>query len=622
MMDSTQKRDFPFKSVLSLHLLIRYWETAIRSGKVPFGEPLLEHIQAAPELRAPIVDASVLEKHKELISFLMSAVIAPAQTDKELTAATIPFQFKSFFETHAFQKNLTLEQIKSSAIINIPGNDMAVGKTIQACLLILQQFYHVKINFDKPILFTIRNPQNGLDKVYKIEIGRQFFEIVCKREPRAIDPRIIKFLTEKVYDVDLWLQYIRPEDFEFHGFMILRMVDVTEQEMVSSIKYDLLEKDAVSKTESFISIQHKLRSIFGMPDIRLGLAYFDPDNNIILRTEQNRDCWRSLAESDRSESNCENFRGSVYERSWMEKRYITVEDLESYPYKSVVEENLLSNGIKNILLAPLIDEGETIGMLELATTTPGELNPVTANKVESVLPMFTAAVKRVKEEMTTEIRAIIQEECTNIHPVVQWRFMEAGSSVLEKRRRGEPATFGEIAFKEVYPLFGMTDIRNSSIERTAAIREDLMQNLQMAKALVETVNVRRKLPVLDETLFKIDGLLQKIGAGLASGDETSALEFLKREINPLLEHFNSEEEFGGHIQEYREHLDPVFGVVYNKRRDFENSLGMINSMISAYLNEAQVDAQEMFPHYFEKNQTDGIEYTIYLGSSLTKNKDF
>ncbi|MEX2234997.1 MAG: hypothetical protein WD824_22735 [Cyclobacteriaceae bacterium] len=49
---------------------------------------------------------------------------------------------------------------------------------------------------------------------------------------------------------------------------------------------------------------------------------------------------------------------------------------------------------------------------------------------------------------------------------------------------------------------------------------------------------------------------------------------------------------------------------------------MINNMISACLNEAQIAAQEMFPHYFEKYQTDGIEYTIYLGSSLTKNKHF
>lgn len=622
MIDNVLIKGFPFRSVLSLHLLIEYWETAIRSGSVPFGEPLLEYIHKAPELKDPVTDMAVLGRHQELINFLMSAAIAPAQTDKELTVATIPFHFVSFFETKAFQKHLNLEQIRQSAIINIPGHDMVIGKTIQACLMILQQFYHVKVNFDKPILFTIRNPATGLDKVYRIEIGRQFCEIVPNREPRPIDPRIIKFLTEKVYDVDLWLQYIRPEDFEFRGFMILRMVDVTEQEMVSSIKYDLLEKDAVSRTETFVAIQHKLRSIFGMPDIRLGLAYFDQDNNIILRTEKDRDCWKSLAEHKESKQSCGDYTGSVYERSWMEKRYITVEDLQTYPYKSVVEDALLANGIKNILLAPLIDEGETIGMLELATTTPGELNPVTANKVESVLPMFTAAVKRVKEEMITEVRAIIQEECTNIHPVVQWRFIEAGSKVLEKRKRGEPATFEEITFKEVYPLFGMADIRNSSLERTAAIRKDLLHNLKMAKTLVERINRTRNLPLLEESLFKIAAQYQKIYARLDSGDENVVVEFLKREVNPLLNLFEAETEFSQDIRNYRGHLDPVFGVVYKKRKDFENSLSMINNMISTYLNEAEADAQEMFPHYFEKYQTDGIEYTIYIGDSLTKKKNF
>src|SRR5687768_7644238 len=76
------------------------------------------------------------------------------------------------------------------------------------------------------------------------------------------------------------------------------------------------------------------------------------------------------------------------------------------------------------------------------------------------------------------------------------------------------------------------------------------------------------------------------------------------------------------IKEYRSHLDPVFGVVYDKRRDFESTLSMINNMISNYLVEAQVAAQEMFPHYFEKYQTDGIEYTIYLGSGLTRDRKF
>ena len=623
MTDST-KRNFPFRSVLSFKRLVEYWESAIRSGKIPFGDSLLEHIQRVPELKEPVTDPSLLDRHRNLINHLMTAVIAPAQTDKELAAATVPFQFASFFETQAFQKSLNLGEIRNSAIVNIPGGDIAVGKTIQACLMILQQFYNVRINFDKPILFTIPNQATGLARVYKIDIGRQFFEIIARRELPNIDPRIIKFLTEKVYDTDLWLQYIRPDDFEFHGFMILRMVDVTEGEMVSSIKYDLLEKNAVGRKETFNAIQQKLRSIFGMPDIRLGLAYFGSDNNLILSNAHDNDCWRSLAESENCKNNCDNYHGSVYERSWMEKRYITVEDLEAYPFKSPVEDALLANNIKSILLAPLIDEGEIIGMLELATPNAGELNPITANKVESVLPMFTAAVKRVKEEMTTEVRAIIQEECTNIHPVVQWRFLEAGNRLLEKRRRGEPAAFEEITFKDVYPLFGMADIRNSSLARSVAIQNDLAQNLQLVRSLLQKFQENRQLPLIDETLFKIEGQLEKISFGLASGDESSILEFLKREVNPLLLYFEDdfEDEFGKEIRKYREQLDPVFGVVYNKRRDFETSLAMINNMINTYLNEAQVTAQQMFPHYFEKYQTDGIEYTIYLGSSLVKDRQF
>ena len=619
MADSLPKTVFPFRSELSLKLLIEYWEKRILSGTVPFGAPLLEHIRRVPELKETILDRSLLDKHGELISFLMSAVIAPSQTDKELAAATVPFHFDSIFETQAFRKTIDLASVGASAVVNIPGRDLIVGKTIQACLMILQQFYNVRINFDKPILFTIPSKTTGLDKVYKIDIERQFFEIVSKRELRPIDPRIVKFLTEKVYDLDLWLQYIRPDDFEFRGFMVLRMVDVTDQEMVSSIKYDLLEKNAVSRRESFLAIQHKLRSIFRMPDLRMGIAYFDADNKIVLSTDQERDYWKSLVEND----NCDdNFHGSVYERTWMEKRYITVEDLQLYPYRSAIEEALMTNGIRSMLLAPLIEEGETIGMLELATPNAGELNPITANKVESVLPMFTAAVKRVKEETSTEVRAIIQEECTNIHPVVEWRFLEAGKNVLEKRRKGEPAVLEDIVFRDVFPLFGMADVRNSSLERTAAIRHDLTHNLELAKDVLQKIQQRMKLPLVDETLFKADAQLEKIGLGLASGDESSVLDFLKREINPLLVHFSEQEEFSADIEQYLAQLDPSFGVIYRKRRDFEESLGMINNMISNYLNEAQLAAQEMFPHYFEKYQTDGIEYTIYLGTSLTKDRPF
>src|SRR5690606_7257673 len=126
------------------------------------------------------------------------------------------------------------------------------------------------------------------------------------------DPHVVKFLTEKIYDLDLLLQYIRPENFEFHGFIILKLTDVTEGEMLSSIKYDLIRKDAVSNPEMFRVIQQKLRSIFSMPDLMLGLAYFDPNNNLILNNGY-EDCWKSLANT--APDDC-SYAGSIYERSW------------------------------------------------------------------------------------------------------------------------------------------------------------------------------------------------------------------------------------------------------------------------------------------------------------------
>ena len=92
MTDAAPNRKFPFHSVLSLKLLIEYWENEIAAGRVPFGGPLLEHLNGVSELKEPITDLYIIEKHKDLVSYLMSAVIAPAQTDKELTVATVPFQ--------------------------------------------------------------------------------------------------------------------------------------------------------------------------------------------------------------------------------------------------------------------------------------------------------------------------------------------------------------------------------------------------------------------------------------------------------------------------------------------------------------------------------------------------
>lgn len=621
-MESISTAKFPFKSILSLKLLIEFWEEAIKKGEIVVGAAeLQERLNNAPELRKPITDPAVLEKHEALIHYLMGAIIPNAAWDTERMAAMIPFQFQPIYQTPAFRATINTALFDETVTTNFPGNQMELGKTAKACLMILQKVYGVKLNFEKPILFTIHDKLTGLDKVFKVAINGRFCDIVAKATPRPIEKEVINFLLEKVYDMDLWMQYIRPDDFEFHGFMVTQLIDVTEQEMLSSIKYDLLEKNAVMRKETFTSIQQKLRSLFEVPGLHLGLGFLDPSNNLVLSGEAGQN-WKSVAEGNGGCILCDDYGGSIYERSWLDKRSINIEDLSGYQAPSKVEQALLESGVKNILLAPLIDEKDTIGILELATDSPGAINPTNAHRVEHVLPMFTAAVKRVKEEMFTEVRALIQEECTAIHPSVTWRFFDAGVNLMIRRRLDEKAVMEEIVFKDVYPLFGLADVRNSSSERNHAIQQDLLDNLRSARELLLKINALKRLPVVEEVISKGDEQMNKLSRGLASGDENNVLEFLKFEIAPLLEHFQAEPALMQPIGEYRSLLDPTYGVIYHRRRTFEDSLASINNMIGAYLDEAEDQAQQMFPHYFEKFRTDGVEFTLYVGNSLVKEKKF
>ncbi|HEX5170297.1 MAG TPA: GAF domain-containing protein [Cyclobacteriaceae bacterium] len=617
--DSTKVNRFPFRSTLNLRLLIDFWEQKLKEGKAPFfASQLLEKVASAPEIRGPIDDINNLSEYKDLIEILISAVIPPGLEDFEMAAAVVPFKSQALYATSAFNKAVSIDSLDETATVNIPGGNLSVGRTIQACLLILHKFYHVNADFNKPVLITIQDEATGLQKVYKVVSDMRFCEVIPKGELAFIDPGVLKFMTEKIYDLDLWLKYIRPEDFEFQGLMLIRLTDVTQEEMVSSMKYDLLKKDAVVNPVSFKVIQQKLRSVFSMPDLMLGLAYFDPNNNLILNSGY-EDCWKSL--TDNPSMACD-YAGSIYERSWTEKRIVTIDNLANYPFKTKVEDGLLSNNIQSVLLAPLVDGHETIGLLELASSQAGKLNPISATKVESVLPMFTMAVKRVKSDMEMEVRALIQEECTAIHPSVQWRFFDAGVNLMNTRRANPAATLEEIKFTNVFPFFGLTDIRNSSVERNAAILDDLYENLKMAIALLREIYAEVSLPIVEELIFKTESNLTALHHNLATGDEITVLEFLRKEVNPIINHFSSNSSLTHSIAAYNNSLDPTFGVVYKRRREFEESLSRINNTIGSVIDEADDAAQQIFPHYFEKYKTDGVEFTLYVGESLVKNKKF
>jgi hypothetical protein len=276
-------------------------------------------------------------------------------------------------------------------------------------------------------------------------------------------------------------------------------------------------------------------------------------------------------------------------------------------------------GVKNLMVAPLVFEGKTIGVIELGSSKPGSLNSINALKLIEILPLFSLALKRSLEDMENRIQSIIKEKCTAIHPSVEWRFRRAALNLIEKENSDEFAQMEEIIFRDVYPLYALSDIRNSSLIRNHAIISDLKQNLELAKDIISSATSTKLMPEFDRLVYKIEKRISMLSTGLNSGDEANIISFLKKEIEPLfgkISSFNAAT--GKAIQLYNDSIDPELGILYDQRKEYENSVKMLNENIADVVDDEEVYAQSIFPHYFEKYKTDGVEYTMYIGDSISE----
>ena len=175
----------------------------------------------------------------------------------------------------------------------------------------------------------------------------------------------------------------------------------------------------------------------------------------------------------------------------------------------------------------------------------------------------------------------------------------------------------------MYPLYALSDIRGSSVHRERAIQADLLAQLALSRDAVDAAYSARRLPALDQLRYRIDGHTGQIRESLAAGDEVGIIAFLRADVESLFEHLTT---FGDSVRAavdvYRAALDPRLGAVYRQRRVFEESVTRIGDTISSYLDLEEQAAQDIFPHYFEKQKTDGVDHQIYVGGSLIEDGRF
>jgi hypothetical protein len=310
----------------------------------------------------------------------------------------------------------------------------------------------------------------------------------------------------------------------------------------------------------------------------------------------------------------------------MQRWPLFVEDLEAYPNRTQVEDTTLAAGYRSIVVAPLIYQDELIGSLKLVSPTPGALNMALTPHLLQIMPLFAVAVRRSMDELNNRVQAIIKEQCTAIHPVVEWRFRRAALNSIERPAGGGEGRAGEmepIVFRDIYPLYALADIRGSSTQRAWAIQLDLLTQLGLARDVLIAAYKARPMPILDQLRHRIDTHTEDVELHLRTGDEVMLIGFLRTEIESLFDHLQSYgPEVRDRIEAYRAAIDPQLGAVGVKRRAFDESITLLNETISTYLDAEERAAQDVCPHYFEKQRTDGVDYSIYAGASLLEDNGF
>jgi hypothetical protein len=614
----------PFTCELSLAPLVTAWSEAVPGNRqiaARLNRQVLSEVMQAPELLAPIRDLAVLERRHELVDILMTRVFPPASRAEEYAAALFPFQLRSFYATPAFQRVFSEPDGMVRGRLNLDEASVATMRLLEAYRLILGKFYGIECRVDYPVIITVEDRDTGMERHFAVRFDRQFLEVEAAGEVRPLAEAERQHLLANLTDPDVLRRLVPPEQFVFRGFSVLRATDVTDQEVLSSLKRDLIEKESIVSPARFQKLQDGLRTLLRLPELRLGLAAIQGDQVFTLRPGCRIEHRCIFADSVHRP--VRDFAGSIYECAATQGHPLIVEDLAAWPGRTAMEEALLAAGVRGVVVAPLHYRGQVIGTLELDSPHPADLDAVRALKLREVLPIFSMAVRRSLEELDTRVEGVIKAHCTAIHPSVEWRFRQAALRSIERRTRGEGGDLEPIVFRDVYPLYGMADIRGSSTQRQLAIQTDLIAQLKLARDVVQGARDARALPILDELAHRLDRRIRRIELGMSSGDELTMTGFLRREIEPLFDHLETfAPAVREHIRAYRAALDPQTGAVYATRKGYEESVTLINETLSSYLDAEQQTAQALYPHYFEKQVTDGIDYTVYVGASLMESGGF
>ncbi|WP_400076446.1 GAF domain-containing protein [Winogradskyella sp. R77965] len=623
-MDINDNIDSPLVIKVSFNKLLSQYESLIKADNdfiAANARRVLKIAEDNPVLRDGFSDLKLLDTYEKEIAGILQDSFSPILTKNEIKTASVPFQDVIFNKSERFKSLLkTAGDDFELQIKNMPTDQ----RYIIACTIILNFCYGYNLNFKRPFFYEIPDA-NGITRYYKILYNADFTEII----PRDNAPKITKEDYEELLDnfenIELWKEKFPPNSYDFKGFVISNIFDVTDDQSISNIKSSLIGEDK-RKDESFMQGFYEIfRSLFGFKSLEVGFSIYNEEEQTFERVYgvgMNSFLINNFDSVKCSDALCD----WTYNRLLKENSYFSISDVDKLyklskgqaPHVKVLHEQ----GFKSAIFAPIANDEGLMGILEIVSKKPQVLNSINANKLIDIMPFIISAVERSKNEEENLIEAIIQKECTSIHPSVHWRFEKEAKNFIKAQMNGKEPNFNKIAFENIYPLYGQIDIKGSSEARNWATQQDLTLQLKTVQNILKNASGLEELPIYEQYIYQAENFLKGLETNFQVDSEQQISGFIKDEIEPVLKHLYTTDELKSDIDEYFNRIDDTVEVLYHHRKHYDDTIALINKEMASLLDQKQVEAQLMYPHYFERFKTDGVEHNMYIGESLTKEDSF
>lgn len=616
----------PFITLISFHKVIESLEAIALSDvdyRSNYAKGLLQQVKAIPELMTGIDDLDIIHKNETVIRHLLADLFPTALTRNEIKAATLPFEDFTFNYTERFRSILSNAGMQFD--MNIRDFDQHQFYVMNCCL-ILNTFYNQKIDFGKPLFYDIPDAE-GIIRHYRILYNADFVEITATDKVKPLSQAEIDELIDNYDNLELWKEKFPPHTWMLRGFVIVTLIDATVESAVSDLKTNLL-KSKVKKADMTESFENIFRSIFKIPDVKVGVTIYNEEDDMFIKPYMDEnDKMNSFILLDEEEADCKNaLCGCSFDHLIKERKAFVIPDVRAYlqtEENSKFAYHLLNKGILSCLLAPVVNaSGKLLGIIELASSSVRGLNSINANKLELIMPFLVDTIERTNTDIENKVEAIIQKEYTTIHPSVYWKFKKEARNFFRSYAETKEYILKEIVFKDVFPLYGQIDIKGSSDHRNETVRDDLRNQLAALIDIFESLKSTTSLLLIEQRKFELQELLADLETTLKADTEQQIQRYIEMEIHPVLNNAKVEKASQEKINNYLQNLDAKTGTFYQSRKDFDHTLSVINKKMATVLDAKQVEAQQIFPHYYERFKTDGVEHNLYIGASIAPNLQY